>query len=76
MATGAAAPADTLSEVTAAYSVSIGGIDADVSYFGLAPGSVGLYQANLTVPNLGSGDYSLVATVSGAASNGPLISIR
>ena len=76
VATGSAAPSDALSFVTARSSVTIGGIQAEVSLFGLTPGFVGLYQANLEVPTLVSGEYSLVTTVAGAASNGPLISIR
>jgi uncharacterized protein (TIGR03437 family) len=76
VATGSAAPSAPLSEVTAQYSFTIGGVQAAVPYFGLAPGFVGLYQANLQVPILEPGDYPVVVTVAGAASNGPLISIR
>lgn len=76
VATGSAAPSDPLSRVTAPYSFTIGGSQAEVFYFGLAPGFVGLYQANLQVPTLAAGDYAVVSTVAGAASNGPLISIR
>jgi uncharacterized protein (TIGR03437 family) len=76
VATGSVASAAPLSMVSAPYSVTVGGIQAEVSYFGLTPGFVGLYQANLRVPTVGAGDYPIVATVAGAASNGPLISIR
>ena len=76
VATGSAAPSAPLSWVTAPYSFTIGGIRAEASYFGLTPGFPGLYQANIKVPTLGPGDYSIVTTVAGVASNGPLISIR
>ena len=76
VATGSLAPSQPLSRVTAPYSFTIGGVQAAVAYFGLAPGFAGLYQANLQVPALGPGDYPVVATVAGATSNGPLISIR
>jgi len=76
VATGSAAPSAPLSRVAAPYSFTIGGIQAEVSYFGLTPGFVGLYQANLKVPTLEAGDYPVVTTVAGVASNGPLISMR
>lgn len=38
------------SDTTVPVSVSIGGIDTAVQYNGLAPGFVGLYQVNVTVP--------------------------
>ncbi len=74
--TGSTAPSAPFSIVAAAYSFTIGELPAQVSYFGLAPGFVGLYQANVRVPALAPGDYPIVATVAGAHSNGPLISIR
>jgi uncharacterized protein (TIGR03437 family) len=76
VATGLVAPSTSLSWVTAPYAFTIGGVQSKAAYFGLTPGFVGLYQANLQVPTLAPGDYPVVATVAGAASNGPLISIR
>jgi uncharacterized protein (TIGR03437 family) len=40
-----------------------------VQYVGLAPGFVGLYQTNFTVPSLTAGSYPMVLTVGGVSSN-------
>jgi uncharacterized protein (TIGR03437 family) len=74
--TGVFAPSSPLSNVSAPYTFTIGGVQAKVPFFGLTPGFLGLYQANLQVPALNAGDYPLVANVGGVASNGPIISIR
>ncbi len=37
------------------FQVQFGGVPATVPYAGLAPGAVGLYQFNVTVPNVGAG---------------------
>jgi uncharacterized protein (TIGR03437 family) len=47
---GAAAPSDPLSRVSLPPSITIAGMDLDVSYAGLAPGEVGVYQINAKVP--------------------------
>jgi uncharacterized protein (TIGR03437 family) len=52
--------------INAAVTCKIGGIDAEVGYAGLAPGSVGLYQFNITVPaDAPTGDQPLELTVNG-----------
>jgi uncharacterized protein (TIGR03437 family) len=51
-------------------SVTIGGIPAAVSFAGIV-GS-GLYQLNVVVPNAGSGDQSLQASVNGASTQNNL----
>jgi uncharacterized protein (TIGR03437 family) len=38
------------------FQVFIGGMPATVSYAGLAPGTVGLYQFNVVVPPMAPGD--------------------
>jgi uncharacterized protein (TIGR03437 family) len=63
LVTGGPAPPTTLP-----YSISVGGQAVTQYYLGLAPGFVGLYQANFTVPNVAAGDYPLVITVNGVAS--------
>jgi uncharacterized protein (TIGR03437 family) len=47
---GMPAPSDPLAGAVIAPSVVLGGVGLDVQYAGLAPGSVGLYQINATVP--------------------------
>ncbi len=57
VAAGVRSPAGDGSRVTAPVGVTIGGMAAQVTYAGLAPGWVGLYQVNARVPsNIGFGD--------------------
>jgi uncharacterized protein (TIGR03437 family) len=44
--------------------ISIGGVPAQVSYAGMV--AAGLYQFNVTVPSLASGDHAVVAELSGS----------
>jgi uncharacterized protein (TIGR03437 family) len=70
-ATGSPALGDPLSETTTIPVVTVGGIQALVSFSGLTPGGVGLYQVNALVPK-GTGVGSSVAvtiTIGGAMSN-------
>ena len=47
---GLPAPSDPLAGAVIVPTVAIAGVSLDVQYAGLAPGSVGLYQINATVP--------------------------
>jgi uncharacterized protein (TIGR03437 family) len=47
---GSAAPLSSLSKTVNTVTATIGGLPATVSFAGLAPGFVGLYQVNATVP--------------------------
>ncbi len=58
-ADGTAAGGSSLSQVSAGVAVAIGGIFAPVSFAGLSPGFVGLYQVNVQVPS-GLGTNSAV----------------
>jgi uncharacterized protein (TIGR03437 family) len=57
--------------------VTMGGVNAPVSFSGLAPGFVGLYQVNAEVPaGLASGNQPVVITIGGSASNSALLPIQ
>jgi uncharacterized protein (TIGR03437 family) len=69
VASGAAGP--SFSTVTNPVSVTVGGVNAQVIYQGLAPGFVALYQVNIIVPSgVTPGDaVPLVLTQNGVSSN-------
>jgi len=52
-------------------SITIGGVPAEVSFAGIT--SAGLYQFNLTVPNVASGDQTVTATVAGVVTQTGLV---
>jgi uncharacterized protein (TIGR03437 family) len=72
--TGADSPQGA-SSVKAPYSLTIGGQPADVQYVGLAPGFVGLYQANFKLPSLTAGSYPMVLTIGGISSNAASVAV-
>lgn len=58
-------------------SVTIGGLNAHVSFSGLAPGFAGLYQINVEVPtSLTAGNHPVVVTQVGAPSNSVLLPVQ
>jgi len=62
---GSLAP-DGTANITAPYTLTVGGTTAVVSYAGLAPTFAGLYQINFTVPSgLATGNQPIVLTVDG-----------
>jgi len=80
VATGAVTPtppAGPLSQVTSSFSATIGSATAQVSFLGLAPGFLGVVQANVVVPSgLASGNYPLIVTINGENSNPATISVK
>lgn len=76
VASGAAAPTNPLARATSSFNATIGGRSANVPFLGLAPGFVGLGQANIQVPEgLAPGDYELVITINGVESNRVLVTV-
>ncbi|MEO8657808.1 MAG: hypothetical protein ABI693_05020, partial [Bryobacteraceae bacterium] len=69
-ATGATAPASPLSWADVVPSVTVGGVHADSTFYGLAPYFIGLYQINFQVPSgLPSGLTNVIVTSNTVASN-------
>jgi len=75
--TGELTPRGTLFKTVAAPAVSVGGIEANITFAGLVPGAPGVYQVNFTLPHgLAAGDQPLVLTI-GSSSTPPLpLSVR
>jgi uncharacterized protein (TIGR03437 family) len=77
-APGAVSSADPLSRTLATPAVTVGGVPATVTFSGLAPGYVGLYQINVDVPaGAPTGPaVPIVLTVGGVPSNTATIAIE
>lgn len=75
--TGKAASGDPLSTTTTTPTVTIGGVAATVSFSGLAPGFVGLYQVDVEIPQgvPGGSTQPLVLSIGGVKSNTVTIAI-
>jgi uncharacterized protein (TIGR03437 family) len=76
--TGEPAPANPLAETTTTPIVTIGGVPATVSFSGLAPGYVGLYQVNVLVPQGSPVGSAMPVTISigGATSNTVTVAVQ
>jgi uncharacterized protein (TIGR03437 family) len=74
--TGTAAAAQPLSMPALPVSVTVGGQAAQIIFAGATPGTVGVFQVDLTVPSLTPGDYPVIVSVGGTTSNSGLISIK
>jgi uncharacterized protein (TIGR03437 family) len=68
-ATGAAALSSPLSTTSTIPMVTIGGLPAKVSFSGLAPDFVGLYQINAEVPAVAGNSVPVTVSLGGVASN-------
>ena len=73
-ADGAAAVGAT--QTTANPTVTIGGVQTEIAYSGLAPGFVGLYQINAVVPSsLSAGNQPVIITANGTQSSIALLPV-
>jgi len=76
VADGAAAGDNPVSKVNSNVTATIGGQSATVSSASLAPGFVGLWQANIVVPTVAqAGDYPLILSAGGQASVAASVSV-
>jgi uncharacterized protein (TIGR03437 family) len=76
-ATGASASLTTLSPTILTPTVTIGGADVSVSFSGLAPGFIGLYQINTSIPvSAQSGLLDLKVSMNGVTSNTAKIAVQ
>jgi uncharacterized protein (TIGR03437 family) len=77
-ATGAAASSTFLSSTTVPVGVRIGNIPAAVTFSGLAPGFVGLYQINVQVPEgvAPSGAVPVVLTGNAIEANTVMMAVQ
>jgi uncharacterized protein (TIGR03437 family) len=77
-ATGAAAPSGALSNTQLTVTSTIGGASAPVTFAGLSPGFVGLYQVNVQVPNAApaGSQVPVVITAGGVVSNAVTIAVQ
>jgi uncharacterized protein (TIGR03437 family) len=76
--TGSPAPLNALSYTSTAPTVTIGAVPAGVSFSGLAPGFVGLYQVNAQVPPglAANSAVPVVISMPGATSNTVTIAVQ
>jgi minor extracellular serine protease Vpr len=76
-ASGEPSPAQPLASTRATPVVTIGGSTAPLIFSGLTPGSVGLYQVNVTVPSgAPAGNQPLVITVNGISSKATSVLVQ
>jgi uncharacterized protein (TIGR03437 family) len=77
VADGAASPAKPLAQVQVAPTLTVNGARAVVSFAGLTPGSVGLYQINFQVPiGAPNGDLPLVVSEGGVPANAVSLAVH
>ena len=67
---------DAQNRVTGNLKITIGGVEvpqSDIGYAGLLPPFVGLYQFNVTVPNVPAGSQDVKVTIDGVGVQGSLM---
>jgi uncharacterized protein (TIGR03437 family) len=77
VASGAGSPASPLANTVTPPTVTIGNEPAPLSFSGLAPGLVGVYQINLQIPaDAPNGDLTLIVSLDGNSSNSGLLPVH
>jgi minor extracellular serine protease Vpr len=72
----ASTSAGSLATTKTQPTVTIGGQNATVSYSGLNPGNPGLYQINVTVPSVTSGNQTVALAIGGVSAPTAVIPIK
>jgi uncharacterized protein (TIGR03437 family) len=67
---------DHLMHPIAPVSVTLAGRPVEKMFVGLSPGSVGLAQVNIRVPDMPAGEYPLVVYVGDIASNAAVVCVK
>jgi len=77
-ALGSPSPSNSLATTTATPTVTVGGVDANVSFSGLAPGYVGLYQVNIQVPDTAPSGAAVpvILSIGGVTANTVTIAVQ
>jgi uncharacterized protein (TIGR03437 family) len=74
---GTPAPASPLANALSAPSITVDGESAAVSFAGLQPGAVGIYQINFTVPTTAKdGDLDLIISQDGQPGNTSVLPVK
>ena len=78
VAAGSAAPLSSLVYTDGKTSATVGGVNAQVLFSGLAPGWMGLYQVNVLVPGgiTPASSVPVVLTTGGSASAPVMVAVR
>jgi minor extracellular serine protease Vpr len=74
---GQPGPNNTSATTKVQPTITIGGQTASIQYSGLAPGFVGLYQVNATVPSgIGTGSQNIVCSIGGVTSATATLTVK
>jgi uncharacterized protein (TIGR03437 family) len=77
VASGAPSPADPLVRPATLSTLTVGGVDTPISFIGLTPGLVGLYQLNFRVPtDAPTGNLSVTMTQDSTPSNSAILAVQ
>jgi uncharacterized protein (TIGR03437 family) len=75
VATGEPAPTDPVARSAYAVTATTGGRPSAVTFAGLRPGLIGVFQVSFCLPLIGSGSYPLEVSVNGISSSPRLVTV-